>query len=255
MKALTYLLVDFENVQPPASDISLMQGNAVHLWIFRGPHQKNFSAELVETWQPLGKRVRFVQSSKPGKNALDFHIAFSLGRLAQENQAAARPATYVVVSRDEGFEPLFDHIRKVAPCVIGKAASIPAALALADTLSKSLPVPEPARSHGANASPQRDSPDPKPPKLPQTAKPAKKATTPPRTTPAADDAEKVIADLRAHPKNRPADRKALQRHIVSILKNKITPEVSEVLVNALEQQHVVKFNGSKAEYKIPKAKK
>lgn len=66
---------------------------------------------------------------------------------------------------------------------------------------------------------------------------------------------KVIADLRAHPKNRPADRKALQRHIVSILGNKVTAKVSEAVIKALEQQQIVKFNGSKIEYKVPKAKK
>lgn len=255
MKPLTYLLVDFENLQPLASDVALVRGDEYRLWVFRGPHQNKFAAELVEAWQPLGDKVHFVQSSKPGKNALDFHIAFSLGLLNEENRAAGRAARYVVVSADGGFEPLFDHMRKDLNCPVGKASSIPEALALAEALTAALSdtaASQPPRAHPAPVAkaPQRNPPVPS-----FAKKAATKTTAPLRNSVAEGDAAKVIAHLRSHPKNRPADRKALQHHIVSILGNKVTAQVSEAVVQALEHQQIVKLNGSKIEYKVPKAKK
>ena len=47
MKPLTYLLVDFENLQPPAEDIALVRGEDRRLLIFHGPHQNKFSAEML----------------------------------------------------------------------------------------------------------------------------------------------------------------------------------------------------------------
>ena len=61
MKPLTYLLVDFENVQPAASEMALVRGDEYRLWIFRGPHQNKYDAAMAEAWQPLGRQASFVQ--------------------------------------------------------------------------------------------------------------------------------------------------------------------------------------------------
>lgn len=165
------LLVDFENLQPSASEVTLVRGDEYRLWVFRGPHQNKFAAELVEAWQPLGDKVHFVRSFKTGKNALDFHIAFSLGLLSEETRAAGRAARYVVVSVDGGFEPLFDHMRKGFQCAVGKASSIPEALALADTLTASLPDAASSQAHRTEPAQVVNAPHPSPP----TPSPAKKA--------------------------------------------------------------------------------
>ncbi len=249
MDTLTYLLVDFENLQPLPADVELVRGEAYRLWVFHGPHQNKFSAELVKAWQPLGDQVKWVQSSKPGKNALDFHIAFHLGCLHFKMLDGGRPARYVVVSGDTGFDALFDHMRSLG-CAVGKAPSIPAALVLAETMSPG----QPGKAIPSAAS------NPAPPiAAPPAPAPGKKAATKPaavlRDALNGSDAETVIADLRAHAGNRPADRKALQRHIVSILGNKVTPQVAEAAIKVLEGRQIVRFNGSNVEYKVPNAKK
>jgi len=270
LKPLTYLLVDFENLQPPAKDVALVRGDEYRLWIFHGPHQNKFAADMVVAWQPLGKYAHFVQSSKPGKNALDFHIAFSLGELHGQNSTSNRPTRYLVVSKDGGFDSLFDHMRKLG-CAVGKAKSIPEALLLAESLVPETTLVEStsglmsltspsanttsndriacnSTSHPVDVVAQaRSSGNPK--KLTKSAAPVL------RRTMAQDDADKVIAELRAHPKNRPSDHQALERHTVSVLRNKVTMEVSNAVIEELERRKVVTSNGKKVEYKIPKAKK
>jgi hypothetical protein len=63
--SLTYILVDFENVQP--TDMGLLTGEQYQLMIFRGAHQKKLDFDIAEAIQPLGQRVRYIQSHKHGR--------------------------------------------------------------------------------------------------------------------------------------------------------------------------------------------
>jgi len=273
LKPQTFLLVDFENVQPTAKDFALLKGKECQLLIFHGPHQKKFDSDLVVAWQPLGDRVRFIQSSKSGKNALDFHIAFCLGQLHQENVAARRVARYIVVSKDRGFDPLFDFMQTLQ-CSVGRATSIAEGLAVAAG-PRIKPPPGSGENDPGSASPR-----------PASARPLVKATRPapsvigvtgnkepapattvdkksakskaaksPRAEMEADDIAKVIDELRTHPKNRPTKRKTLERHVVNMLGNSVTTEVSQAVIAELERRGVVKFKDKSIEYKIPKGKK
>jgi hypothetical protein len=110
---LTHILVDFENLQPRAKDVELVRGDHLRLWIFRGPQQKKFDAELVEALQPLGENVKYIRCEKAGRNALDMHVAFHLGLLLREHEqsgAARKSVRFVVVSNDTDYEPLLHYI-------------------------------------------------------------------------------------------------------------------------------------------------
>lgn len=269
MQSLIYLLIDFENVQPSAADIARIRGQQYRLWVFHGPHQNKFDAEMVKAWQPLGDQVHFIKSSRTGKNALDFHIAFSLGQLHHVNLAAKDTVRYIVVSGDGGFESLFEHMRKLG-CCVGKAPSISEAFGMAKEQQ-----PESSSSHAAGPSktvspasvPVAMSEKPSPPaRKEKPVSPAKPKAAPGKTatatsskalrkTLAADDVIKVIDYFRAHAKNRPAKRRTLEHHVVSVLGNGVTEEVGRAVVNELERMSVVRISGSNIEYKIPKAKK
>lgn len=102
-----FILIDLENVQPPQLD--RLHGLAVEIRVFLGPHQSKLPVELVASLQPFGKAVQYVQLAGNGKNALDFHIAFHLGRLAAEY-----PSGYFhIISKDTGFDPLVVHLRSL----------------------------------------------------------------------------------------------------------------------------------------------
>lgn len=283
---LTYILVDFENLQPP--DMGLLSGEQYQLRIFRGPHQNKLDFDIAESLQPHGDRVKYIQSDRHGKNALDFHIAFYMGRLLQEleanGSAASRNTRFVVISKDGGFDALMSHVQSLGYGAM-KAASIRQALGLDE------PVAAPERTlqpipvgNVGFATPSPVSPPPgKPPAVNKAspvvnAQPAKPAATPKKTAPAQakpakatekkpqppareslgpEDKEKIIKHLREHGKNRPVKRKTLEAYIASsVIGGNVSAKAVRGLVAGLENEKIIKFSGDKiVEYKIPKQKK
>src|SRR5512143_1542210 len=93
------LLVDFENVQ----QVELAKlDDSYRVIIFVGADQKSVPFDLVTRAQQLGSRVEWQKITGNGSNALDFFIAFQLGRVFDK---APRPEC-IVLSRDKGFDPL-----------------------------------------------------------------------------------------------------------------------------------------------------
>lgn len=274
--ALTYILVDFENLQPP--DMGLLSGEQFHLRIFRGPHQNKLGFDIVESLQPHGNRVQHIQSDQHGPNALDFRIAFHMGRLIEALEANAsntrENTRFVVISKDKGFDPLISHVRSLGYGAM-KAESIRQALGLDEPVAEaggasapssvSQPSVEPPAAKKAvpvkQVVPAEPAATPKKTATPQ-AKPAKAKTTekkpqvPPRKSLGLEDKEKVLEHLRLHPKNRPVKRKTLESHITSLLGGNVAAKAVRGLVAGLENEGVIKFNENKIdEYKIPKRKK
>ena len=110
---LTYILVDFENVQPQVADLGLLRGDGFRVRIFHGVHQNKFDVSMYKALQPLGDKVELVQSDRQGPDVLDFHISFYLGRLLQEHLSQQRAARFFVISKDRGFDSLIVHIRSL----------------------------------------------------------------------------------------------------------------------------------------------
>jgi hypothetical protein len=168
---LTYILVDFENVQPP--DMGLLSGEQYQLRIFRGPHQNKLDFDIAESLQPHGDRVKYIQSDRHGKNALDFHIAFYMGRLLQELEANGPSANsntrFVVISKDGGFDALMSHVQSLGYGAM-KAASIRHALGL----------DEPVTTNGSAIQPTPIQSPPSPPPIspPSVKTPAVKKAAP-----------------------------------------------------------------------------
>lgn len=112
--AIEYILVDYENTQPKADEVALVQRASQRLWIFRGPGQKKYEAEFVEALLALGDVAKVVRCEKSGANALDMHIAFELGRLAAASNGSNSAAVeFTVVSKDTDYEPLLQYLRKL----------------------------------------------------------------------------------------------------------------------------------------------
>ena len=99
-----YVLIDYESVQP--DDIAALQHEHVRVIVFVGPHQTKIAFDKAAALQRMGANAEYVQMSGSGPNALDFHIAYYLGRLA-----AKEPAAYFyIISKDTGFDPLIKHL-------------------------------------------------------------------------------------------------------------------------------------------------
>jgi hypothetical protein len=100
-----YVLIDFENVQPKNAE--LLQGKPFKVLVFLGANQTRLSTKLVTAIQPLGEQAEYIEISGSGPNALDFHIAYYIGRLAADDPQGH----FHIISRDKGFDPLIRHLK------------------------------------------------------------------------------------------------------------------------------------------------
>jgi hypothetical protein len=105
MMKTNYVLIHYENVQP--KDVALLHGHAFKVLVFIGANQTKVPLDLVKTLQPMGANADYILISGNGKNALDFHIAYYLGDLANKDPEGF----YHVISKDTGFDPLIAHLK------------------------------------------------------------------------------------------------------------------------------------------------
>lgn len=99
------VLVDFENIQP--KNISLLNGGPFKIKIFLGANQGKIPLEMARALQMFGPEAEYIKIDGSGRNALDFHIAYYIGRLAAETP----DAHLHVISKDKGFDPLIKYLK------------------------------------------------------------------------------------------------------------------------------------------------
>ncbi|HYD75076.1 PIN domain-containing protein [Ramlibacter sp.] len=100
------VLVDFESVQP--ASLGLLTPEHFRVMVFVGATQTKLSFELVAAVQQLGNRAEYIKISGIGRNALDFHIAYYIGRIATEQP----DVFFHIISKDTGFDPLIQHLKE-----------------------------------------------------------------------------------------------------------------------------------------------
>ena len=101
-----YVLVDFENVQPDS--LAALATGQFRVKVFVGASQAKgrISFELVHSMQALGANAEYVKIARTGKNAVDMHIAYYVGRLLEKEPNAV----IHIVSRDSDFDPLIEYL-------------------------------------------------------------------------------------------------------------------------------------------------
>lgn len=99
------VLVDYENVHKV--DLSLLDDSYSAI-IYVGAKQNPPKAAKKPATAHRFTRVDFQKIEGSGKNALDFHIAFQLGRIIE----TAPKTECFVLSKDKGFDPLVAHLNK-----------------------------------------------------------------------------------------------------------------------------------------------
>lgn len=99
------ILIDYENLQ--IKNLDLLYNLDSEICVFTGPLQKNYSAELVQSAQKFGERLKWITTSRSGNNALDFHIAYYLGQMSEYSP---KPFFHII-SKDKGFDALIDFMK------------------------------------------------------------------------------------------------------------------------------------------------
>jgi PIN domain-containing protein len=100
---MEYIYLDCENIAPRTLEAL---GPEQKVFLFLGEKQKKPDRSLTESIHAGGDKVEIIHISSQGNNALDFHIAYYLGRHAH----ADPKASFTIVSKDKGFDPLVKHM-------------------------------------------------------------------------------------------------------------------------------------------------
>jgi len=213
---INHIFVDFENVHEV--DLSIIGQKSVEVTILVGPHQKKLDADLVEKLLKHANSVHLVRLVDSGRNAVDFTLAYYVGRAAVLNPSGF----FHIISGDTGYDPLVNHLRtnQVRAHRHGDYASLGRILNPTEptkTAPPSSPAPAPAKVVAV-------------PKLPKAPKPM--ATT---SVPLNEDASYVLDHLHSHSKNRPARVKTLTSHLRTLFGNTITETDANSLIETLRQ--------------------
>jgi len=102
---MNHVFVDFENVHQV--DPSVIGAKSFNFTLLLGARQTRLDAALVEKLMEHASSVHLVRLTSSGKNALDFVLAYYVGRAVITDPAGH----FHIVSKDTGFEPLIEHLR------------------------------------------------------------------------------------------------------------------------------------------------
>ena len=141
-----HLLVDWENVQPSGPSLQELAPEGSDVWLFHAPQQR---VDDSSHQQAYAGRVTLVPRSGTGKNALDFQLTYYVGYIA----ARQPQATFIVVSNDQGYDPMLEHARELGfdarRCDYRKPAKPPAP-ALAPALATPSAIEQAVESAWSN---------------------------------------------------------------------------------------------------------
>jgi PIN domain len=100
-----HVLIDYENVQVKSLD--LLRAEHFRVYVFLGPSNMKLHKDLVLAMHEFGDRAEYVELEVSGKNALDFHLAYFLGKLSTIDPAGC----FHLISKDTGFDPLVQYLK------------------------------------------------------------------------------------------------------------------------------------------------
>jgi len=127
-----------------AHPLALLRGRDFRIMVFLGATQAKLPTDLACELQALGANAEYVRCAGSRPNALDFHIAYPVGRLAAEQPKAS----FQIISRDTGFDSLIRHL-KMRGTVCHRWAN----LSSIPGMKQAAPAPGPSRVKAAAADP------------------------------------------------------------------------------------------------------
>lgn len=221
-----YVLIDFENVQP--ANVGELSPTEHHIKVFAGEHQNKVEFGLVQALQPFGSHAEYIRIVGNGKDALDFHIAFYVGRLSAEHPSAS----FTIVSRDTGFDPLVKHLVS-----LGIACRRTSAIAGSPQTKSTTEAPTVAKAAKKAV--------PKPPK-----KQAPKVSAKPPTAVSKERLDEVLQRLQGLKAARPGTVKTLKSSLKAWFKPALAEADVDALMGDLAKLGKIKVTGTKVAYSL-----
>ncbi len=221
---MNHVFVDFENVHQV--DLSLIGAKGVSFTLMVGAKQTKLDADLVEKLMAHSLSVQLVKLKSSGRNALDFALAYYLGRAVLSDPTAY----FHLISKDGGFDPLIEHLRD-------RHIHVRRHVSCADLTftwpGKTPPVGESVVKTAAKKVVKK-APAKKVAKKVATKKVVKDALVK-KGDPVDEWLERVVKNLRDHPKARPVKKKTLLAKVGDLIKNPADgPEVQAVIARLVK---------------------
>ena len=247
--ARTYLLVDFENVQPATLGAHVpATSDESYIKLFAGAQQSKVDLSLARALQEYGARAEYIQIVGNGKDALDFHIAYYIGQLAAQHPGAS----FIILSKDTGFDPLIRHlaqhgvdctrvatVERKAPAKGGAAKA--AVKAPARTPAKAAPAAK-RKASAATPSPAKVAASATNPAMAESPLPAGRL-------------DEIVQRLVGLKNARPGTLKTFRSSIATWFKPALTAAQTEAAVHELQAQGLIKVTGTKVAYALPAKRK
>lgn len=228
-----YVLIDYENVQ--VKSLALLKGDEFKIFVFVGKNNNKLHFELVNDIQKFGDRGEYVKLESSGPNALDFHIAFYLGKLVTTDPSGV----FHVISKDRGFDTLI-HRLNTQGVEAARAPTIEEMPCFAAVTSKATAAPVTPVQTVRAAEPK------KPPVVRKVAsKVVKSAELDARVA-------LVVENLIARTKARPVKMKSLVNTINNLIGKDRPVTEAEAVRDVLVTRKYVVEDGLKVTYKLPK---
>jgi hypothetical protein len=231
----SYILVDFENVQP--KELSALRGGTFKVMVFVGPAQTSMTVDLAEQlheFAPPPGLSTYVRVKTRGPNALDMHIAYYIGRIAERDPAAS----FHIISKDRDYDSLMRHL-------VDQGITCRRWHSIAEIKGVTAPVAAIARAPApkrlAKAKPKAALPAPAAVKV-APAKAPPKAAVPDRVS-------EVVENLRKRERARPSTLSALTSTIKSLFRaTPIADAEADRIAEELKRRGVIAVRNDKITY-------
>jgi hypothetical protein len=102
---MVHVFVDYENIKRIDPAVFALEGATFTLLL--GPQNRTLDVALVEQLMAHAAAVDLVRLEESGRNAVDFALAYYLGRKAVTDPTAQ----FYLISKDTGYDPLIAHLR------------------------------------------------------------------------------------------------------------------------------------------------
>lgn len=102
---VNHVFVDFENVQE--IDPGVIGRKTVRFTLLAGPRNTKLDISVVKELLKHPEAAQLIHLTASGKNALDFALAYYLGRAVVDDPTGR----FHIVSKDKGFNPLVEHLQ------------------------------------------------------------------------------------------------------------------------------------------------
>jgi hypothetical protein len=103
---VNHVFLDFENVHE--IDLAAIGSKAVSFTLLLGPHQTKLDVAIVEKLMEHANSVKLVRLNSAGRNALDFTLAYYIGRAVSSDPTGF----FYIIAKDTGYDPLVEHLKK-----------------------------------------------------------------------------------------------------------------------------------------------